>query len=180
MRPQSWHNINCPHRSDQLPSLPPSPAVPSPCSSPVSSPGQSSWRPAQPWGKSPSTTLLIISRSCLASTTCPQCCWVPAGSFLNLLTRRTQALQISPPLDSDRRKHLLKNSSYLLLPVNLELLDLAWRWDSQTILLPYCPCLTCLADTTTSAGPVDWSFVKWRHWTRDWAVQVVFWKFHQS
>ena len=32
---------------------------------------------------------------------------------------------MSPPLASDSRKHFLKNSSYLLLPVNLELLDLA-------------------------------------------------------
>jgi hypothetical protein len=60
-----------------------------------------------------------------ASTTCFQLRSDPAGSFFHLLTKRTQALHISPCRGSANLKHFMKSSSYFLLSVNLELLDLA-------------------------------------------------------
>ena len=56
----------------------------------------------------------------LASTTCPQWRGEESGSFLNLLTSSTHALQISPRRASRSWKHLRKWSSYLALEVNLQ------------------------------------------------------------
>lgn len=50
---------------------------------------------------------------------------VPMGNFFHLLTKRTQALQISPDLFSLIRKHFSNSGSYFLLSVNLELEDFA-------------------------------------------------------
>lgn len=61
----------------------------------------------------------------LLSTTCFQFFELPGGSFFHRLTRRTQALQISPCLSSLNRKQPLNNNSYLVEDVNRELEDLA-------------------------------------------------------
>lgn len=60
-------------------------------------------------------TLLVI-------LTCFQLRSDPAGSFFHLLTKRTQALHISPCRGSANLKHFMKSSSYFLLSVNLELI----------------------------------------------------------
>ena len=72
-----------------------------------------------------SLTKFFTPGPALASTTCAQCCEDPRDSFLNLLTNKTQALQISPHRWSVTWKQLWKKGSYFLLAVNRELLDLA-------------------------------------------------------
>jgi len=47
------------------------------------------------------------------------------GNFFQRFTSKTQALQISPERRSRNWKHSMKSSSYFLLSVNRELLDLA-------------------------------------------------------
>lgn len=57
--------------------------------------------------------------------TCFQWRLLPIGSFFHLFTSKTHALHISPLRCSSNWKHFTKSSSYFLLSVNLELLDLA-------------------------------------------------------
>ena len=52
-----------------------------------------------------------------------------------LFTSKTQALQISPPRGSERRKQLEKKSSYFPLEVNLELLDFALQMQQPAAVL---------------------------------------------
>lgn len=54
---------------------------------------------------------LLIPGPDLASTTWFQWRPLPAGNFMNLLTNRTQALQISPLRSSSKSKHFSKHGS---------------------------------------------------------------------
>jgi len=69
--------------------------------------------------------MLLVPGPALASTTWAQWRIEPLGSFFHLLTKRTHALHISPILVWSSWKHCKKSSSYFLLSVNQELLDLA-------------------------------------------------------
>lgn len=67
----------------------------------------------------------LVPGPALASTTCLQLRNVPGGSFFHLLTKSTQALQISPDRFSLILKHFSNSDSYFFESVNRELDDLA-------------------------------------------------------